>query len=79
MKEKQKLIKKLIAARDLIKDFKNWTTHAFARDKSGEPCEINSKRACSWCAVGALYKVCGKDYNTSIKLDALFYDLSFDN
>ena len=48
----------LIAARALIEDEKCWTKHVMARDKDGEPCELESCELedppVCWCASGAI-------------------------
>jgi len=47
----------LVEARRLISVPGSWTKGAVARDKEGEALGLaNSRRACRWCAVGAVYR-----------------------
>lgn len=48
-------------ARELISDPINWTQEAFARDVRDIPVPTWGEHACSWCAIGALRKVCGNE------------------
>lgn len=44
----------LIRARAIITPQNNWTHQAFARGQAGGACPVTSRRACSWCASGAI-------------------------
>ena len=46
----------LRAARELISDRNRWTTGFYARDVQGYPVDVDSPKACQFCAIGALYK-----------------------
>lgn len=54
-KQKLKALRKLLAVR------KRWTREAFARTKSGFPCNPKSVFAVCWCLYGGLEKVGIKD------------------
>ena len=49
----------LTEARKLIKNKKNWTKGAFARDALDQPVSPFSPNAVCFCGVGALYRVTG--------------------
>ena len=51
-------IKYLKKARDLISDKNRWCQGVLAKDKSGHPVTETSREAYSFCAIGALGKVC---------------------
>lgn len=51
--------KDLIAAKELIKDFKNWTFRTRARNSQGESVHVFDPAAVCFCAVGAVEKVLG--------------------
>ena len=56
--------------RDLIKDEKHWIQQGcYARDRNGFECDPDSVDACKWCLQGALIRVMGIDYITSIGVD----------
>lgn len=48
----------LIAARALIADPKHWTRKTGARDRNGAAVPPCLPEACSFCAIGALDRVC---------------------
>ena len=48
----------LMRARELIAWEENWCQGVAARDKNGREVEPMSELANSWCAVGAIRKVC---------------------
>lgn len=47
-------------ARALIKDPKNWTQKACARDKYGYEVDVDSREAYCFCTIGAIAKVSGR-------------------
>ncbi len=51
------MLKVLRKARKLI--LKGWTRQTFARDKRNEPVSAQSKKACKFCAAGAIYRSAG--------------------
>jgi len=52
-------------AREILSDPNNWTKHAFARTKDGEPLwDGSAKGACKWCLTGVLDAVVGKEQGT---------------
>lgn len=50
---------KLVAARALIADPSQWTTHSLARDAQGLGRLATDEDAVCFCAAGALQRVCG--------------------
>jgi hypothetical protein len=61
----------LIAARAKIADEKNWTQHHYARNARGFSIAASDKKACQWCAGGALIAV----HPTGILSDYVAADL----
>ena len=61
----------ILAARTLIADERDWTRGVIARTRSGMPCRPDSKRARSFCMVGALNFAIG---NLSLALQNLTVD-----
>jgi hypothetical protein len=60
------VIEKLNAAAALL-DGDGWTTASLARDKAGESCQYWEPEACSFCAMGALMRVCGLNPTDSVQ------------
>ena len=54
------VIEVLRAARAKIRLKRNWCREVMARGPSGREVDPVSKRACQWCAVGAVYAVAAK-------------------
>jgi len=53
--------KNLIAARKLIEKPENWCQWSLAKNIKGEPVKINDPTAFSFCIIGALDKIIGKE------------------
>lgn len=53
------MLKVLKKARKLI--LKGWTRQTFARDKSGKAVSARSRKACKYCATGAIIRAGGSD------------------
>lgn len=51
-----KAVDLLKQARELIADPAHWTTGTLARDKKGIAVLVDNKAACSFCALGAIYR-----------------------
>jgi hypothetical protein len=49
----------LIAGKDRIKNKKNWTQRAFARNSFGITVDHDSSNAACWCSLGALKNILG--------------------
>lgn len=52
----------MLEAKALIATPDTWCRNAPARDSSGEFTNIESKDACQWCLVGAVWRVLGGQY-----------------
>lgn len=61
----------LIQARALIAHRSTWTQHYLARTSAGEPIEVANPAACSFCAIGALWRVTRMPYLTGRASHAL--------
>ncbi|UTS52108.1 hypothetical protein [Synechococcus phage BUCT-ZZ01] len=57
------MLETLIAAKDLIKDKKNWCRVNRAQNKKGQYVDPWHRSACQFCAVGAVQKVANYDNN----------------
>ena len=59
-----------LAARDLIKDERNWSKVYFAQNDKGEDCDVTSQDASTYCVLGsvlkAVYSVVDKDQPESV-------------
>ena len=53
-------INTLVEARNIISEPGKWTQKFFARDSEGHGCNVASKNAVCWCAMGALKKACSR-------------------
>ena len=42
-----------------------WCRGAFARNKAGDPVHADDASACSWCILGAIFKVYGTEVHKS--------------
>lgn len=47
-------------AQELLR--KGWTKGYLARNSAGQPANVLDKEACSFCALGAIYRVYGRDF-----------------
>jgi hypothetical protein len=64
----------LSEVRDLFKDRKKWTQHAYARDKNGYECNATDPFATCWCLAAAiLIKAGGADQADGAR--RVLYDL----
>lgn len=62
----------LIAVKELLATSETWTRGCFALDASGNETTSNDLRACKWCLLGAVEKICTvKYYRTAQFLDTL--------
>lgn len=52
----------LIAARELISEEEHWTQGVFARSDAGAATPVHNDNAVCFCAVGALDRVSGDDF-----------------
>lgn len=48
-------------ARGLITDRYNWTRGSYARDDTGEVCNVDDPKSVCWCTLGAISKVSERD------------------
>ena len=48
-------------ALQVIEQPEHWTTRVTARDEAGDQVRPEDGKACCWCAVGALEKICAED------------------
>lgn len=64
---------KLIEAKAIIGDRSNWTRGVLAKDNDGKPVPPCDPRACQWCALGAISKVCDT-YEEEVLLGGVLTD-----
>lgn len=61
----------LVAARKILSDPARWCQGSYARNRAGEPINVRSKQAASFCALGALNKVMGFGWAGSAAINLL--------
>ena len=65
------MLDELIKARKLISDRNNWTRNTLAHMPDGYPTHPTDKKACAWCATGAVMKATGDSDEQFLHLDTI--------
>ena len=66
-----RLLEHLKKMRDMLSESEHWTQKCTARDQNGNPTSADSKKAHSWCLVGAAYNITSSLKDISNILNAL--------